>query len=85
MARITVEDCLKNVENRFGLVMLGVKRAKQLYAGADPLVKCDNKEIICSLREIASGLVRPVAPVAREAAQVTSKFITVTLKDPDDF
>ena len=44
MARVTVEDCLENVENRFGLVMLGVKRSKQLFAGADALVECENRE-----------------------------------------
>lgn len=60
MARITVEDCLKKVPNRFELTMAGVKRAKQLLTGARPLVPTDNKEIVTALREIASGDVRVV-------------------------
>lgn len=53
MARITVEDCMDVVENRFELVHLAAKRAKQLIKGAQPLVKSNNKEIVTSLREIA--------------------------------
>ena len=85
MARITVEDCLENVENRFALVMLGVKRSKQLYAGADPLVKCDNKEVITSLREIAEAVVKPVVFEETKDKKKTLKLVPVTLKDPDDF
>lgn len=84
MARITVEDCLENVENRFALVMLGMKRAKQLYAGADRLVKCDNKEIICALREIAEGQVKPVMPEENKNKKKPLKLVPVTLKEPDD-
>jgi DNA-directed RNA polymerase subunit omega len=58
MARITVEDCLKKVPNRFELVMLAAKRAKQLFAGAQPLLGTDNREIVAALREIAAGRVR---------------------------
>lgn len=57
MARITVEDCMKYVENRFELVHLTVKRAKQLLKGEKPLVHSENKEIVTALREIAEGLV----------------------------
>ena len=53
MARITVEDCMDVVENRFELVHLSAKRAKQLIKGTQPLVKSNNKEIVTSLREIA--------------------------------
>lgn len=57
MARITVEDCLENVENRFQLVMLAAKRARQLMRGsADPMVPWENdKATVVALREIASG------------------------------
>ncbi len=57
MARITVEDCLEHVENRFKLVMLAAKRARQLMKGsADPTVEWDNdKATVVALREIASG------------------------------
>jgi DNA-directed RNA polymerase subunit omega len=55
MARITVEDCLDNVGNRFELVLLGARRAKQLLKGARPLVESDNKEVVTALREIAAA------------------------------
>ncbi len=58
MARITVEDCLERVPNRFELVLLGARRAKQLLKGARPLVDSDNKEIVTALREIAAEKVR---------------------------
>jgi DNA-directed RNA polymerase subunit omega len=59
MARVTVEDCLHQIPNRFLLVMIATKRAKQLYKGANPLVenKSNNKKIVLSLREIAAGKV----------------------------
>lgn len=60
MARITVEDCLEKLENRFELVMLASKRTKQLLKGSAPLVKCDNKDGVIALREIAAGKVTPV-------------------------
>jgi DNA-directed RNA polymerase subunit omega len=59
MARITVEeDCLDKVSNRFELVGLASKRAKQLFKGAKPLLVTDNREIVTALREIAEGKVR---------------------------
>ena len=57
MARVTVEDCLENVENRFALVVLAAKRARQLAQDAPPLVICNNKPVVTALREIAEGLV----------------------------
>lgn len=57
MARITVEDCLEKVPNRFQLVLLAARRAKQLLKGARPLVDSDNKEVVSALREIAEGKV----------------------------
>lgn len=62
MARITVEDCLEKVPNRFELVLLGSKRAKQLLKGSRPLTETDNKDIVTALREIAAGKVRMVYP-----------------------
>lgn len=56
MARITVEDCLENVENRFQLVLVASKRARQLILGAEPLVDKENdKATVIALREIAQG------------------------------
>jgi len=60
MARITVEDCLKNVPTRFGLVILATARTKQLLKGSKPRVQANNKEIVLALREIAAGKVTPV-------------------------
>jgi len=58
MARITVEDCLANVDNRFDLVLLASRRARQLVNGVDPLVPWENdKPTVVALREIAEGLI----------------------------
>ena len=57
MARVTVEDCLEKVTNRFALVILAAERARQLANGGRALVKCDNKPAVTSLREIAKGQV----------------------------
>jgi|GEM_PF-30890 len=60
MARITVEDCLDNVDNRFQLVLVATKRARQIALGADPMVPEENdKATVIALREIAEGLVGP--------------------------
>lgn len=58
MARITVEDCLNNVDNRFDLVLLATKRARQLSRGVDPLLPWENDKVtVMALREIADGLI----------------------------
>lgn len=63
MARVTVEDCLDHVENRFELVMVASKRARQLtIGGKDPKVDWENdKATVVALREIAEGLVTPLS------------------------
>jgi DNA-directed RNA polymerase subunit omega len=59
MARITVEDCLPLVDNRFALVLLGAKRARQLMAGARPIIEISkNKPPVLALREVATGRVK---------------------------
>ncbi|MCK5898081.1 MAG: DNA-directed RNA polymerase subunit omega [Methylococcales bacterium] len=56
MARVTIEDCLEHVENRFKLVLLSSKRARQLQKGAEPFVKRGkDKDTVLALREIAEG------------------------------
>ena len=56
MARVTVEDCLENVENRFKLVLLASKRARQLSKGADEFIpRGRDKDTVLALREIAEG------------------------------
>ncbi|CAI8254945.1 DNA-directed RNA polymerase subunit omega [Porticoccaceae bacterium] len=69
MARITVEDCLENVDNRFELVMVGSKRARQIATGGKPaLVDEENdKPTVIALREIAAGLV--TADILTEVVQ----------------
>ena len=57
VARVTVEDCLKRVNNHFALVILAAERARQLAAGAARLVECHNKSAVTALREISDGRV----------------------------
>lgn len=57
MARVTVEDCLSTVDNRFDLVLVASRRARQIAMGAHPLVDPENdKPTVVALREIAAGL-----------------------------
>jgi len=59
MARVTVEDCMAQVDNRFALVVLATKRSRQLMAGARPIAEnSKNKSPVLALREIATGKVR---------------------------
>ncbi len=62
MARVTVEDCLRQVESRFELVILAAKRAKMIMKGAKPLIETDNRPIVNALREVAAGKVKFVHP-----------------------
>ena len=67
MARITVEDCLDHVDNRFDLVLLGTKRARQLAGGVEPLLPWQNdKPTVMALREIADGLLTAETLAAAE-------------------
>jgi DNA-directed RNA polymerase subunit omega len=60
MARITVEDCLENIENIFEMVLVAAKRARRVAHGADPLVELENdKATVVALREIADGHITP--------------------------
>lgn len=60
MARITVEDCLENIDNIFEMVLVAAKRARRIAHGADPMVELENdKPTVLALREIADGLVTP--------------------------
>jgi len=60
MARITVEDCLDNINNIFEMVLVAAKRARRLAHGSDPMVELENdKPTVVALREIAEGLVTP--------------------------
>lgn len=68
MARITVEDCLEHVENRFALVHLASCRVRQLDRGSKRLFDSKNKDVVHALREIAEGLIK-VHRVAEEPVQ----------------
>jgi DNA-directed RNA polymerase subunit omega len=57
VARITVEDCLARIPNRFELIVVAAHRAKELLKGARPLVPSGNREVVTALREVAAGKV----------------------------
>jgi DNA-directed RNA polymerase subunit omega len=85
MARITVEDCLQQIDNRFEMVLTATKRARQIANGAEPMVEEENdKPTVIALREIAAGLVDPerveVLQAEIEAAEVFDTQI-----EEDDF
>jgi len=66
MARITVEDCIDKIDNRFALVLVAAKRTKQLMAGSAFLGKpVDNKHVVKALREIAESKVRPATDISQ--------------------
>jgi DNA-directed RNA polymerase subunit omega len=73
MARLTVEDCLEHVDNRFNLVLLASKRARQLAFGAKALVEIDNdKPTVLALREIAEGkITQDMLNVSEQSSQET--------------
>ena len=59
MARVTVEDCLDQIQNRFALVLMAAKRCRQLKDGAEPMVKhLKNKEAVTALREVAAARIQ---------------------------
>ena len=92
MARITVEDCLEHVDNRFDLVLIASKRARQLANGVEPLLPWQNdKPTVMALREIGDGLVRPETlaeadRAAADAAEALEKALAEELgmRDVDD-
>jgi DNA-directed RNA polymerase subunit omega len=67
MARITVEDCLQKVNNRFALIHMAAKRVRQLRKGAEPLVVSKNRDVVISLREIAAGNVVKGEGIAQQS------------------
>ena len=67
MARITIEDCLRKVDNRFELVNMVARRVRQIREGSDYLVSSPkNEDIVVSLREVAAGKVAPAAVDSEE-------------------
>jgi DNA-directed RNA polymerase subunit omega len=85
MARITVEDCLNKIDNRFEMVLTATKRARQIANGADPLVEEQNdKPTVIALREIAAGLVDPDR-VNMMQAEIEAAEVFDTRIEDDDF
>lgn len=82
MARITVEDCLDKVDNRFELVMVSSKRARQIQTGGrDPLVAADNdKPTVIALREIAEGHINASILTERPQSEMSSESATEQLE-----
>ena len=76
MARVTVEDCLEREDNRFALVVLASRRARQIMKGSVPLIRCGNRPNVASLREIAAGRVhfdRPSSEAIEDWIQLAHK------------
>lgn len=85
MARVTVEDCLNHAENRFDLVMLAAKRARQISLGSRPLVDEENdKPTVLALREIADGLIDHVRVEAIALKEQAEEFNVPRFRVADD-
>lgn len=69
MARITVEDCLNKVNNRFTIIHMAARRVRQLRKGAEPTVSSKNRDVVIALREIAAGNIIPVQGNGIETAK----------------
>ena len=88
MARITVEDCLEVVPNRFSLVLVAAERAKQLLKGSQPLIEMpdDNKEVVMALREVAANAFDiDESQVLAEDRWMPEHRRTAPLEEADDF
>jgi len=85
MARITVEDCLDRIDNRFEMVLTATKRARQIANGAEPMVEEQNdKPTVIALREIADGLVDAERVDVMQAEIEAAEVFDVRIED-DDF
>jgi len=85
MARITVEDCLNRIDNRFEMVLTATKRARQIANGAEPLVEEENdKPTVIALREIADGLIDPERVDVLQAEIEAAEAFDTRIED-DDF
>jgi DNA-directed RNA polymerase subunit omega len=84
MARITVEDCLQKVNNRFALIHMVSKRVRQLRKGDEPTISSKNKDIVISLREIAAGTIRGFRPTNPPPVQVDTEENNKLSEDAGD-
>ena len=86
MARITIEDCLKVIPNRYKLVILGFKRAKDILSGATPVIDSNNKAVVTSLREIAANKISyaDVSTVEEQLADLGEGLKPLTVEDVEE-
>ena len=85
MARITVEDCLKKVDNRFTLIHMAAKRVRQLRKGAEQTIVSKNKDIVVSLREIVAGnVVKVERSEQNHLAEAEAGLLPEATKEKDD-
>ncbi len=86
MARVTIEDCIEKVPNRFQLVQMAAIRAKQLKKGANPVLPSEqNKAVVVALREIAAGLVSPdlSSPADYEEELMANSLLDEEVVEPE--
>lgn len=81
MARITVEDCLKKINNRFALIHMASKRVRELRKGDEPTIISKNRDIVVSLREIAAGNITIAEPVGDK--QLPEILLQAKVEPPD--
>lgn len=70
MARITVEDALQQINNRFVIAQMTMKRVRMYREGYEPLIKTDNREVVTALREIAAGKIKLKSPIKEAGIEV---------------
>jgi len=73
MARITIEDCLKQVNNRFALIHMAASRVRQLRKGDEPTISSKNRDIVIALREIAAGKIHGVKAKNTRPAEIEAE------------
>lgn len=73
MARITVEDCLSKINNRFLIAQMAIERVKMYRDGYEPIVESKNKEVVTALREIAAGEVIPSEDIPEAGIFIASQ------------
>jgi DNA-directed RNA polymerase subunit omega len=81
MARITVEDCLKQVNNRFALIHMVAKRVRQLRKGDEPSISSKNRDIVIALREIAAGKIHGVKATNTRPAETEAESTETASED----
>jgi len=74
MARVTIEDCLVNIDNAFDIATLASRRAKDLIDGSEPLIDCKNKPAVVALREIAEGKITMSYYETRSIEKIDNKL-----------